>query len=533
MRKLFFTSLRGIENSGVVRRLSAHLPLLYRQPLAREKKPNPPASFPANPRKFFSSVHLALSRSPALCRRPLRLSPAKIAVSFGLAVVGISGTCFARQHSAAAFWAAVEPSSPLRCEKPIAPAGKCSSCSTAILPKVECSPGAMPRQQPAKNAIAQAASQAALNRLVAANTRFAFKLFSAIRQQDANKNIFISPASVAIALAVTYNGARGSTEQAIANTLELQGMSLPELNQANAALLSTFTSLEGKVQLSIANSLWGKSGEPFQPEFIQRARDFYGARVSNVDFGDFKTLEIVNGWVRQSTNGKIDKILHREDVSSSTVAVLIDAIYFQAAWTMPFSKARTQPRPFNLLNGTQKQHFMMFQEAQYVSYYQNELFQAVALPYGEGRLSLYIFLPNPNVNLKTFYENLTAENWQQWLDQFQIEERGVLVGLPRFEIEYEIDLVNPLKSLGMETAFNPGADFTGMTARGIEISKVKHKTFLDVNEEGTEAAGVTAVGASRGGKPDISMIVDRPFFCAIQDSETGLILFMGAIVDPE
>lgn len=568
MRKLFFTSLGVIENLGAARQLSAHPPFLYREPLAGEKKPTPPAPFPGknlcrcstllgegresweggegvhlpfvNQRKFFSSVHCSVSphpqsqreplaAPPSLCRRSSRLARAAIAASVGLAIVGWSGigaVAASLARSGGQIWEKA-------IEKPLDSADKCFSLSTGVRAKVGCSPGAMRRDRVGKSAIAQAASETTLSRLVAANTRFGFKLFSAIRQQDANKNIFISPASVAIALAVTYNGAKGSTEQAIANTLELQGMSLSELNQGNAALTSTFASLDRKVQLAIANSLWGKPGEPFQPDFIQRAVNFYGARVSNVDFGDSNTLEIVNGWVRQSTNGKIDKILHREDINSSTVAVLLDAIYFRGAWTLPFLKAKTQNRPFHLLSGDRKQHPMMFQEAQYVSYYQNEIFQAVALPYGEGRLSMYIFLPKPDVSLKTFYETLTAENWQQWIDQFYIEERGVFVGLPRFKIEYEVDLVNPLKSLGMESAFNPGADFTGMSVRGFEITKVKHKTFLDVNEEGTEAAGVTAVTVSRGGKPDISMIVDRPFFCAIQDSETGLILFMGAIVEPE
>ena len=176
---------------------------------------------------------------------------------------------------------------------------------------------------------------------------------------------------------------------------------------------------------------------------------------------------------------------------------------------------------------------MMFQKVDYASYYKYEMFQAIGLPYGEGRLTMYIFLPHPGVSLKTFYESLNATTWEKWLNEFETEEKGVILGLPRFHVEYEIDLKDSLKALGMEKVFDAGADFTEITPQGFAISKIKHKTFLDVSEEGTEAAGVTAIGGTRGGNPDITMIVDRPFFCAIRDEETGTVLFMGSIVEPK
>lgn len=386
------------------------------------------------------------------------------------------------------------------------------------LPKAESSPKA------------QASEQAMNAKLIAANTRLSFKLFSAILQQQPDQNIFISPASVAIALSMTYNGAKGETQEAIAQTLELQGMSLEDINQGNAILRATFTHLDPKVQLSLANSLWARKGEPFVPEFLQKNQDFYGAKITDLDFSDPSTPSIINTWVKQSTNGKIDTIIDGKEIEPDTILFLINAIYFKGLWTKPFDKTKTQELPFTLLNGTQKAHPIMFQQAQY-GYYANHLFQAVTLPYGQERLSLYIFLPQENVSLQTFYKNLNAENWEQWMNQF--EAKQVLVGLPRFRLDYGLELNDILKSLGMAIAFDQNrADFTGMTPRSAYISRVKHNTFFEVNEEGSEAAGATLVEMGTRSAPP-QLIADRPFFCVIRDNQTKTILFMGSIVKPQ
>jgi serpin B len=242
---------------------------------------------------------------------------------------------------------------------------------------------------------------------------------------------------------------------------------------------------------------------------------------------------MINNWVNQSTNGKIDKIV--DVIEPNTAFILLNAIYFKGNWTEQFPKEATQLRPFTLLDGTQKQHPMMrHQDSASFPYYENELFQAVSLPYGEGRMSMYIFLPNQGVSLKTFYEKLNAENWQQWMNQFNnFDNSGgeVLISLPRFKLEYAIDLKDALKALGMEIAFTKEANFSGMTSSSVSIDKIKHKTFVEVNEEGTEAAAVTEVGGVRSGP--IEMNVNRPFFFAIRDNQTGSILFVGSIVEPK
>jgi serpin B len=378
-----------------------------------------------------------------------------------------------------------------------------------------------------------------IKKVVVANTRFGFKLFAEVAKQDAGKNVFISPSSIAFALAVTYNGASGETRRAMTETLELHGMSLDEVNRANAKLREMLTSLDPQVKLAIANSLWLKHGETFKPEFVQRGRDFYDAEVSN--FGN-QDAPVINGWVSNKTLGKITKLVTDSDVSSA-ILMLINAIYFKGNWTAPFDRAQTREGDFTLLDGRRKKLPMMSKSGGYrlqdgvfkatsYPYYQGKGFQAVSLPYGSERVSMYIFLPDKESSLAGFQKQLTAKNWDDWMSRFHTT-RGSIV-LPRFKLDYEIKLNETLESLGMGVAFGPRAEFGEMTPPPAFISKVIHKTFVEVNEEGAEAAATTAVMVL-GGPPveSFTMIIDRPFFCAIRDNETGTLLFMGSIVDPQ
>jgi serine protease inhibitor len=381
----------------------------------------------------------------------------------------------------------------------------------------------------------QSTKEAVLDRrLVAANTRFSLKLFSQLLKQDSDRNIFISPSSVALALSMVHNGANGKTQKAIASTLELQELSLQEINQANAGLQTTLKNPELGVELSIANSLWAKQGESFKQEFLQRIQSFYQAELQELNFTEPTAPSTINTWVKRSTKEKIQQIVDRNELGANTVFVLLDAIYFLGNWQYPFPKQATKEHSFTLPNGTQKQHPMMFQQL-HVPFYQNELFQAISLPYGTGRLSMCIFLPHQGTNLQTFYQRLNSQNWEKWINQFNHDAQDdlsedVLVGLPRFRLEYSVELKDALKALGMEVAFGKDADFSGMTPSHLWIDKIKHKTLVDVNEEGTVAAAVTEAGGTRGG---YEMIVNRPFFFTIRDNQTGTILFMGSIVEPQ
>ncbi|MEO8891214.1 MAG: serpin family protein [Coleofasciculaceae cyanobacterium] len=370
------------------------------------------------------------------------------------------------------------------------------------------------------------------SKLVDANTKFGFKLFQEVLKQDSKKNVFISPTSIAIALSMTYNGASGETQQEMANALQLQGMSLQDINQANNTLKTSLENADPAVQMSIANSLWAKQGISFKPEFMQQNQQFYGAKVTELDFAKPESANIINSWVKENTKGKIEQIV--DQLKPDDVLFLINAIYFKGNWTKPFDKTKTTDRPFTLANGSQKQQAMMSQSGRY-KYYENDSFQAVSLPYGKGRMSLYVFLPNKTTNLETFQQQLQSENWQQWMNQFAMRQGSVQ--LPRFKFDYDIKLNKALKSLGMETAFSPRANFSNMTSASVAINEVKHKTFVEVNEEGTEAAATTSVGVAltsiRTPEAPFNMVVDRPFFCAIRDNQTGTILFMGSIKDPK
>ena len=371
-------------------------------------------------------------------------------------------------------------------------------------------------------------------KFVDANTKFGFKLFKEVLKQDSKKNVFVSPTSVAIALSMTYNGASGETQQAMAKALELQGMSLQDINQANNTLKTSLENADPDVQMSIANSLWAKQGVTFKPEFMQRNQQFYGAKVTELDFAKPEASNIINSWVKENTRGKIDQIVGQ--IQPNDALFLINAIYFKGNWTKKFDKSQTAERPFYLSNGTQKQHPMMSQSGKY-RYYDNESFQAVSLPYGKGRLSLYIFLPQKNTSLDTFQQQLASENWEQWTNQFRMRQGSVQV--PRFKFDYDIQLNNALKALGMEAAFDGSrANFSNMSSASLAIDEVKHKTFVEVNEAGTEAAASTSVGvmltsARMPQEQPFQMIVDRPFFCAIRDNQTGTILFMGSIQEPK
>jgi serine protease inhibitor len=371
-------------------------------------------------------------------------------------------------------------------------------------------------------------------KIVESSNKFGFKLFSEVLKNDRGENnVFISPSSVAIALAMTYNGASGSTQQAMAKTLELQGMNLPEINSAYAAALKQLLdNSDAKVQLNIANSLWANQEVSFAPDFLKRTQDFYQAKVSNLNFKDAAASSTINNWVKENTKGKITKIV--ESIEPDQVLFLINAIYFKGNWSNEFDKTKTAQYPFYITSGRRKQHPMMSQEGDY-RYYESQQFQAVSLPYGkDGKISFYIFLPKQNSNLKAFYQNLNIENWEKWMTQFN-KQKG-FIRLPRFKTDYEVTLNESLKSLGMEEAFSNKANFSGM-GKNFAISQVKHKTFVEVNEEGTEAAAATSVGivaTSLREEPEpFRMIVDRPFFCAIRDNQTGNILFMGSIIEPQ
>jgi len=365
-------------------------------------------------------------------------------------------------------------------------------------------------------------------RLVAANTKFGFNLFHTLSKQQPNQNIFISPTSVALALSMTYNGVSGETKQEMTKVLELTGMTTQEINAANQGLQNSLQKIDPTVQVLIANSLWAQQGFSLKPEFLQTNQEYYQANVTELDFINPQAPSIINNWVSQKTQGKIDRIV--EEISPDEVLFLINAIYFKGNWETPFDRSQTTNKTFYLTDSSSKQHPMMSQSGFY-RYYETDTFQAVSLSYGQKvALRMYIFLPNSNTNLATFLQQLTPDNWNKWMQQFR--KINGITEIPRFKIEYEVELKSTLKALGMAGIFDISkADFSAMTNDNVAVDSVKHKTFVEVNEEGTEAAAVTSISLPRG--LSFQMNVNRPFFCAIRDHTTETILFMGTIVDPQ
>jgi serine protease inhibitor len=369
-----------------------------------------------------------------------------------------------------------------------------------------------------------------------ANNRFGFDLYRIVTAESPGGNVFVSPLSIALALAMTYNGAAGATAAEMADVLGYGGMKLEEINLSNARLLTELGGEIDEVRLDIANSLWMREGLAFRREFLERAKIHYDAQIRSLDFRLPTAKETINGWVSGETEGKIEELV--DLIPEDAILYLLNAIYFKGAWEEEFDPDHTREEDFHLPSGGTKTVPMMRRSDQF-HHFAGEDFQAVRLPYGDGRVCMYIFLPNEDSSLDAFHESLGAENWKVWTTSFG--KRQGTVALPRFKARYRSLLNGPLTDLGMVSAFDPaGADFSGMiiTETGnVSISRVIHEAVIEVNEEGTEAAAATAVEmkltSARIEEEPFVMVCDRPFFLAIRDNGTGAILFMGSIVDPE
>lgn len=366
-----------------------------------------------------------------------------------------------------------------------------------------------------------------------ANTRFGFNLFEKLRGEKPEQNLFISPLSASMALAMTANGAAGETRQEMLAALQWQGMDMAQVNAALKELRSALQSADPQVTLAIADSLWADRGVEFKPDFLNIQRSFFDARVESLEFDDPKSADIINGWVKEQTKGLIPDITTPAELSNLWVT-LLDAVYFKGKWSEPFKKSNTEDATFTLLKG-QKTVPMMRQSGDY-RYLQTEALQAISLPYGSKRMEMIVLLPAKDSSIGALCKGLSVEKLDEWLGGMHSQEGTIK--LPRFQAKETRELNDALVALGMGRAFDRDqADFSAMSDAEMWIEFVKQKSFLKVDEEGTEAAAVTQVGmVGRAAPPPrepFEMVVNRPFFLAIRDRESGTILFMGAIVDPE
>ncbi|MCX6916832.1 MAG: serpin family protein [Verrucomicrobia bacterium] len=382
---------------------------------------------------------------------------------------------------------------------------------------------------------ARAAFSADQQKLASANTGFAFKLLKEIAKEQPAQNVFISPYSVSSVLQMVCNGAGGKTKAEMQQVLGTSGMTLAAMNQANQNLHQAITTSCSNVVLNSANAIWYRKGMPVKPEFIACNQRFYQARVEGLDFNDPASVGIMNAWVNDMTRGRIPSIVSGP-IYPLTDLYLANAVYFKGGWFVPFEAKETKERVFHLRGGQQKKLPMMTRTGDF-SYRRGTGYQAVRLPYKDWNMAMYVFLPGPNSSPEKLVAIMNGDNWQRITLPGFSEKKGTLV-LPRFKLEYAVDLKKPLRAMGLRHAFE-AADFSGMSSVPLFISEALQKSFVEVNEEGTEAAAVTfadiAGGIEMNPPKPFEMIVDRPFLFVIHHSaDTGSsILFMGMVSDPD
>jgi serpin B len=375
--------------------------------------------------------------------------------------------------------------------------------------------------------------------IVESQNRFAFDLYQRLAA-DEQENLFFSPASISMALAMTYAGAAENTEAEMAKTLHLN---LPKAQVAEAmkALRESWNANGARqgYRLDVANRLWGQAGYKFLPAFLEVTRVDYGAELAPLDFkaeAD-KARETINAWIADHTQGKIENLIPSASILRDARLVLTNAVYFKGEWQEPFNKSRTKEDTFHVAANQQVQAPFM-QARHHFRYGEVGGLQVLELPYGDGDLSMVILLPKKVDGLGKLEKKLTAGSFQKWTTG--LASREVIVFLPKFKTTAQFQLADALKSLGMHSAFDPTtADFSGMTGskEGLFISAVLHKAFVDVNEEGTEAAAATGIVMHptairvRPHQPPVFR-ADHPFVFAIQHKQTGAVLFLGRMTDP-
>ncbi len=368
--------------------------------------------------------------------------------------------------------------------------------------------------------------------LIKSDNEFGIDLYRKLLAcQDNNSNVILSPISAALALAMTYNGADSTTRSAMEKALKKEGFTTEEINKIYRNLMNGLMSVDKNVTLNIANSIWYRNNFDVEQEFINTNQSFYDAQVRALDFSNPSAIDIINNWVEEKTNNKIKEII--KQISPATVMFLINAVYFNGIWKYEFDEESTGNNDFYLSDGSIIQVPVMYLEER-VMYCENEIFSSVELFYGAGNYSMIILLPSQDKSTDDIVNDLTSQTWEEWNSSFT--EQEVLVGLPKFKFEFEDSLNSPLTDMGMGIAFMPGeADFSKINPhQDIFISMVKQKSYIDVNEKGTEAAAATVVEMELTAMPDKKyFIVDRPFMFIIKEKDTNAIIFIGRVMRPE
>ncbi len=361
---------------------------------------------------------------------------------------------------------------------------------------------------------------------------FAFNAFAKISASEPEKNIFISPLSISMAVAMAYNGADGTTKRGIAKALDFQNSSDEDINASFKSLGEMLTGIDKTVKFTPANSIWYRTGLAPQASFTETNRKYFNAEITGLDFGNAEAAKsAMNGWVKDKTNGKIPQIISQ--VRASDVMFLINAIHFKGTWTHQFDKNLTQNADFMAAGGNVSVQFMRLKDTRYRTH-ADAGHQLAELPYGNKQFSMVVIMPAENSTLNQLVAQLSITNLNGWLAKADSTKMGLY--LPKFSFSYEKSLNETLAGLGMAEAFTDRADFSrllqGFKAGDLAITEVKHKAFVEVNEEGTEAAAATSIGIGVTSVPT-EIRFNRPFVFLIREKNSGAIVFIGKLANPK
>lgn len=368
--------------------------------------------------------------------------------------------------------------------------------------------------------------------LSAEANRFAFDLFQQVNTED--KNYFISPLSASLALSMTANGTAGETAAQMKDVLGFEEFTYEQMNGFFKKMSAELKKADQLTELGIANSVWILEGFPVYEKFKDIVRTWYLAQIEELDFFSPTAIQTINDWCAAKTNGKIDEII--DEIPPSMVMYLINALYFKGTWTYSFDKAASYSDRFYGDDGSSPLTEFMIQTETF-PYLDHELCQVAELPYGNEAFSMVLMLPKPGVHVdRMIKEFMNTQKWDIIARELKDSERKLTVSMPKFRFEYEKDLIPTLQAMGMIIPFMEGmADFSNMSpSGGLYIGLVKQKTYVEVNEEGTEAAAVTVVGVEKSAiEPDdpLPFYVNRSFVYVIKEKSTGIILFMGKMSD--
>ena len=359
-----------------------------------------------------------------------------------------------------------------------------------------------------------------------ANNAFAFDFYGQIAGEEGNH--FFSPASMHAAFSVLYEGARGETAEQIRDVVRMADDDTVR-HQAVSDTMSSLNRDDPHATLEMANSLWLAEGLVPYARYVEIVRGTYQADIETVDFADYGeggALDRINGWASEKTREKIPEVLSPEDVDAETLAMILNAIYFKGAWVVPFDSEDTRPRDFDTGNGIVLADTMHmeagFDHAKY------DGVQILRMPYVGDRLSMLVALPSGHGGMEFLEESLSAETLEGWRQNMQVE--SVIVSVPKFEIKTHYDLIPKLEDLGITLIFNATGDLSGISDTSMLVDRATQGAYVNVNEEGTEAAAVTVIGMAGSGP--VTFKADRPFLFFIIDDESGAILFMGKVTDP-